>query len=184
VVPTRFRLLWPERRLVYNPIGASQDVYTFETRERGRVERQETWLMRMSQKRPSPKAPWGKKLTTLRALSVRQPWAWLIVNGYKDVENRSWRTHRRGPILIHAALNTRDLRGSEVTKVARRYGIKMPREYEMGGIIGAAEIVDCRASTGSPWHRRGAIGWVMAKPRRLSFRECKGSLGFFRPKFK
>jgi hypothetical protein len=67
--------------------------------------------------------------------------------------------------------------------VARRFGIKMPQEYKTGGVVGAAEIVDCRRNTGSPWHHRGAIGWVMAKPRRLRFRKCKGSLGLLRPKF-
>ena len=39
----------------------------------------------------------------LKALSIRQPWAWLIVNGFKDVENRNWRTHWRGRLLIHAS---------------------------------------------------------------------------------
>jgi hypothetical protein len=38
----------------------------------------------------------------VKALSIRQPWAWLIVTGYKDIENRSWRTNYRGPLLIHA----------------------------------------------------------------------------------
>lgn len=39
----------------------------------------------------------------MKALSIRQPWAWLIANGYKDIENRSWRTNYRGPVLIHAS---------------------------------------------------------------------------------
>lgn len=38
------------------------------------------------------------------ALSVRQPWASLIVAGIKTVENRSWYTNHRGLLLIHAAL--------------------------------------------------------------------------------
>ena len=38
----------------------------------------------------------------MKTLSVRQPWAWLIVYGGKDIENRSWRTPYRGPLLIHA----------------------------------------------------------------------------------
>lgn len=38
----------------------------------------------------------------MRAISIMQPWAWLIVNGHKSIENRSWRCHVRGPILIHA----------------------------------------------------------------------------------
>ena len=38
----------------------------------------------------------------MRAITIRQPWAELIVRGDKDVENRSWRTRHRGPLLIHA----------------------------------------------------------------------------------
>lgn len=38
----------------------------------------------------------------MKVLSIRQPWAWLICAGYKDVENRDWRTNYRGRILIHA----------------------------------------------------------------------------------
>src|SRR5438045_8559495 len=39
---------------------------------------------------------------TMKALSIRQPWAWLIVNGHKPVENRSWSTKYTGKLLIHA----------------------------------------------------------------------------------
>src|ERR1051326_1498970 len=38
----------------------------------------------------------------VKALSVRQPWAWLIIYGGKDIENRDWPTSHRGPTLIHA----------------------------------------------------------------------------------
>src|SRR5690349_14501124 len=38
----------------------------------------------------------------MKALSIRQPWAWLIVNGHKPVENRSWPTKYTGKLLIHA----------------------------------------------------------------------------------
>ena len=38
----------------------------------------------------------------VKALSIQQPWAWLIVNGHKDIENRDWRTNFRGPVAIHA----------------------------------------------------------------------------------
>lgn len=36
-------------------------------------------------------------------LSVRQPFAWLLVGGYKPVENRSWTTQHRGLLWIHAS---------------------------------------------------------------------------------
>ena len=39
----------------------------------------------------------------MKALSIRQPWAWLIVNSHEDVENRTWRTRERGPVLVHAS---------------------------------------------------------------------------------
>jgi hypothetical protein len=44
----------------------------------------------------------------MRALTVRQPWAWAIVHGGKDVENRTRNLagSYRGPVAIHAALRT------------------------------------------------------------------------------
>ena len=57
----------------------------------------------------------------LKVLVVRQPWAWLIVNGYKDIENRSWRTRYRGALLIHARLIGRHLnRGRGIDSVLWR----------------------------------------------------------------
>jgi hypothetical protein len=56
----------------------------------------------MSAKSKSPLISWTKELESLRTLSLRQPWG-LVVNGYKDIENRSWRTNHRGPLLIHAS---------------------------------------------------------------------------------
>jgi hypothetical protein len=41
----------------------------------------------------------------MKIISIRQPWADLIVNGSKNIENRSWPTSYRGPVLIHASLN-------------------------------------------------------------------------------
>jgi hypothetical protein len=38
--------------------------------------------------------------TATRTLTVRQPWAWAIARGHKDIENRSWTTRYRGPIAI------------------------------------------------------------------------------------
>lgn len=41
----------------------------------------------------------------MKALSIKQPWAWLICKGYKDVENRNWGTSYTGRIYIHASKN-------------------------------------------------------------------------------
>jgi hypothetical protein len=50
-------------------------------------------MKRKSRKRA---ARWTLGLKKLKAISIRQPWAWLIVNGYKDVENRIWAANVRG----------------------------------------------------------------------------------------
>lgn len=38
----------------------------------------------------------------MKVLSVRQPWAWALVTGIKDVENLNWATSYRGALAIHA----------------------------------------------------------------------------------
>jgi ASCH domain len=122
-----------------------------------------------------------------KALSVRQLWAWLIANGWKTVENRSRRTHLRGPILIHAALKF-DHEGEEW--VRRTFSaIPLPGEpgrwrksdWQLGGIVGEAEITDCVDQHDSPWYI-GPFGYVLANARPLPFIPCRGMLGFFTPR--
>jgi|ERR1039458_8111645 hypothetical protein len=62
-------------------------------------------MKRKSRKRA---ARWTLGLKKLKAISIRQPWAWLIVNGYKDVENRIWAANVRGRVLIHAGASKSD----------------------------------------------------------------------------
>ena len=130
----------------------------------------------------TPIARWTPSLEKLRALTIRQPWAWLIVNGFKDIENRSRRTHYRGPILIHAGLSGADLGDGVIEDLKAKYRITLPREVDVGGIIGVVDLVDCVERHKSKWFH-GPFGWVLANPRRLRFRDCKGALGIFRPKF-
>lgn len=135
--------------------------------------------MRSSKPR-SPLARWSPKLDGLRALSLRQPWAWLVVNGFKDIENRSWRTNHRGPLLIHASLSKADFHTQTVRKIERKYGIILPLELDIGGIVGMVDVIDCVDKHRSKWFW-GDWGWVLATPRRLPFRECKGFVGLFKP---
>lgn len=71
----------------------------------------------------------------MKVLTIKQPWASLIVNGYKKYEFRTWKTNYRGKILIHAGLS---LEKGYVDKFLD-YNIDLP----LGAIIGEAEIVDC-----------------------------------------
>ena len=129
-------------------------------------------------------ARWTPTLQGLPALAIRQPYAWLVVNGIKDIENRSRRTHYRGQILIHASLNEDLLLGDSLTALSTLAGVDFPDSFKTGGIVGVAEIIGCEHIHGSDWKDPSSWGWVLANARPLPFRPCKGALGFFRPKFK
>ena len=117
-------------------------------------------------------------------LSIQQPWAWLIVNGYKPVENRDWKTLRRGPLLIHA--------GKEIDKAGYEWVAKhlpeifglipSPHAIERGGIVGAVRVVDCVMKHLSIWFF-GKYGFVMEDATVLPFMPLKGQLGFFKTKY-
>lgn len=109
----------------------------------------------------------------MKCLSIQQPWAWLIAAGHKDIENRTWSTSYRGPFLIHAGKRyDGDEDDWDWTE------IKKPAIFELGGIIGEAEIVDCVSKSLSPWFC-GPYGFVIRNARHVTFRPCRGNLGFF-----
>lgn len=127
----------------------------------------------------------------MRAISIRQPWASLIVLGYKDIENRTWPTKVRGDALVHAAKGmTRD-EYDDAMEFAM--SIMSPRHFDWervgelgldfdkiprGGIIGQVNIVDCVTSSESRWFV-GRFGFVLRDAKELPFRPLKGALGFF-----
>lgn len=117
---------------------------------------------------------------TGRALSVRQPWAWLLVTGHKDVENRAWGTNLRGWIGVHAG-GTYDVEGDQLIR-ERFPQIALPARDALprGGIVGRVRLVDCVTASDSPWFV-GPYGFVVADGEPLPFRACPGRLGFFRP---
>jgi len=121
----------------------------------------------------------------MKAISIRQPWAYLIAAGYKQVENRSWPTRYRGEVLIHAGkgMTRHEYEDAEdlVLMLNRRgHGIILPpfSELQRGGIVGMAEITDCVVDSESPWFF-GKYGFVMQNARPLPFIEFKGALGLF-----
>lgn len=134
----------------------------------------------------------------MKALSVRQAWAWLIVRPdivgeearrqayqdglIKDVENRSRRTKFRGEFLIHASqgMTRREYDDVRLFLVCCAIDIQLPPfdELERGGIVGAATLVDCVESSHSRWYM-GQKGYVLRDARPLPFVPCKGQLSFF-----
>lgn len=124
------------------------------------------------------------------ALSVKQPWAALLLHGLKTIEVRKWPTAIRGPILLHAA------------KVASEDPVGwrlLPEEFRptadlRGGIIGELELVECRLYASPDAFQRDAalhgnlpdwfvpprmFGFVMRNPRPRPFAPWLGNVRFF-----
>lgn len=110
----------------------------------------------------------------MKILSVRQPWASLIVTGLKDVENRTWPTKYRGPILVHASLRADEFSSEDI---ARRFGVSMPAELPLGGIVGMTEIIHCVRPHASRCYNAGHYGFALANSRPLTFVKWKGQQG-------
>lgn len=76
----------------------------------------------------------------MKALSLTQPWASLVVSGKKQIETRSWATSYRGPLVIHAA------KGYPPYAQRFAHGISfiLPQDLPLGALIGRVELVDIK----------------------------------------
>ncbi len=137
----------------------------------------------------------------MRALSLTQPWAWLVVHGGKDIENRRWNTKLRGEFLIHAAkgMKASDYDAAQFTAEGIQgyqlaHDMPLPEQLERGGIVGVAELFDVvmpvvrAGQTSIPgglsgplhaWHFPEQFGFRLRNVRPLPFVACKGALGFW-----
>lgn len=118
----------------------------------------------------------------MKALSIRQPWATMIIHGYKPVENRSWKSGYRGPLLIHAGQKY-DYDGEWWIKENFEETPDLAMAIEeakllRGGIIGSVIMTDCVSSHPSPWYA-GEWAFVFEGPKPLDFDPMPGKLSFF-----
>jgi len=135
-----------------------------------------------------------------KALSIKQPWAWLICTGYKDIENRDWFIGRKVAsgmvnftiplpqrIYVHAGKQsdlteeTLNFIHKIVNPLTHEYGSTWRDVLSFGSIIGEVDITGCVKESKSPWFV-GKYGFTLANP--ILYEEtipCKGKLGFFTP---
>ncbi len=124
----------------------------------------------------------------MKAITIKQPWASLIVHGIKDIENRSWSCPKKyigQRVLIHASGkpdkepdmifsdDQQDVMSDCVMEVFGYY-------KQTGSIIGSVQIVDCVQNHPSVWAEQGVYNWVLANP--ILFKEpipAKGKLSFW-----
>lgn len=136
----------------------------------------------------------------MKALSIRQPWAWAILHAGKDVENRDWPGRYPGlrearsmvgqSVLIHASAGMTKFEYEDFIDTAHAISRTHPfpsgtilppmRGLRKGGIVGRATLAEVVTEHSSPWFF-GRIGLVFRDVEALPFVPCKGSLGFFRP---
>lgn len=120
----------------------------------------------------------------MKGLTVRQPWAWLEVKGFKKVENRTWETKYRGPLAIHAGLTYGWALGEDETlRVIEGTPLPPPADLVYGGIIGLVDLVDCvpfekigmydRLFASGPWC------WKLENPRAIEPIPFRGKLGLW-----
>lgn len=120
----------------------------------------------------------------MKALSFRQPWAELILQGRKTIDLRTYNTHYRGPLAVHA---------SQKMETGHCWEHNLdPENLDAGGIVGTVELVDVipldeaayqehmnAHLAGRRW-RDGLYGWVLAHPQRLpEFIPARGRTNLF-----
>jgi hypothetical protein len=112
----------------------------------------------------------------VRALSVRQPWASLIATaGGKTVENRTWSTAHRGPLLICAG--RRPDREAAAALIAS--GVLLPEDQPTGVTVCTVELVNVTRDHPSPWSIPGQWHWILTDPRPVDPFPLSGRLGLF-----
>lgn len=132
----------------------------------------------------------------MKALSLIQPWAWLVIHGGKDIENRRWNTKFRGRFLVHASKGMTATDYDAAVYAAHEVGgddlfrrLPLPEQLERGGIIGSVELIavvrpltEQQQELGElryAWHFPDQFGFVLKSPMALPFQPCKGALGFW-----
>jgi hypothetical protein len=120
----------------------------------------------------------------MKVLSVKNPWAYLIIYGFdfgapmggfriKDVENRTWETKYRGPLLIHCSKNF----DTNAYWDMRLRGVNW-KNYN-GRIIGQVNLADCVQDSKSRRAEKGLWHWVLKDPKPCRPVPAKGSLGLW-----
>lgn len=114
----------------------------------------------------------------MKALTICQPYAHLIIIGDKRVENREWYTGYRGLLAVHAGKSRSWLNGATDADLIAAYG----ESPSFGALVGTVMLLDClhidRIENGEydgqyPWlrdhaHTSGTWCWVVGEPKRLA----------------
>lgn len=117
-------------------------------------------------------------------LSIRQPWIDLILAGRKTIEVRTWKTHHRGPLWLHA--------GKCVDTQACDAHALSPSRLITGAIVGAVDLENCFEFDLDKWTSllpqhlnivpfdKRYFGWTLRDPIRIAPIPYRGALGLMK----
>ncbi len=122
----------------------------------------------------------------MKALSIKQPWAWAIAYGFKTIETRTRPTMHRGPLLIASSLKP----DKELLEwFIKDTGEHIADQMEYGKAICTANLVDCRPMTEADQDAAlcdiypGAFSWILKDVERIDPFPVKGQLGLYEVEF-
>jgi hypothetical protein len=114
----------------------------------------------------------------MKAISLRPPWPYAIFHLDKDIENRTWPTRYRGPLLIHAS-KTWDEAGYDFLSYSMDRFVPSKQHHVFGAIVGQVNLINCVDRSDSRWFF-GDYGFELEDP--IEFKKpftYKGQLGIF-----
>lgn len=122
----------------------------------------------------------------MKTISYHQPYAWMLANGYLDIDDRTWGTKHRGDLAIHASKRFSP-HYYDFVKNGLGIDIPAPEDLEYGGIVAIVNLTHC-LSPGEPTNVRPerrahggshCFGWVVDNVRPVDFIPYRGQQGLF-----
>lgn len=131
----------------------------------------------------------------MKALTILEPWASLLVYGTKQYETRSWLTKHRGPLAIHAGKGRDGLKlmESPMSFILKQEADKLGIDFEetLGHVIGIIDLANCIEMTpnfigqqgiterGLGWWEPGRYAWEKSNVRKIDPVPVKGMQGLW-----
>ena len=118
----------------------------------------------------------------MKAIVIKQPWAWAIIVGHKKIENRTWQTSYRGDLLIVAGKATDRIKPA--SRFLVKHNITVPDKLIFGAAIGIVTLTNIKPveECGGPF-AEGPWCWILCNPRKLNQPvPVRGQTGFFEAK--
>lgn len=120
----------------------------------------------------------------MKALSLRQPWAWAVVHGGKRIENRTWRPAKPygQRLVIHAARTWGTRQKEDLAWIQDNMKLIVPDNLPLGYFVGVATVADCHPNgpePEDPWAiackrcwRQASVAACQASPKVCTSGKC------------